>query len=262
MIVQLMGGLGNQLFQYAFGRSVSLARNLPLFFNKGKTKDDTHIQYMMDTYDLDLKFDNRRDEIYFESGMPFDPSALVASPTALYFGNWQSEKYFNEPVIRKELSIPKGYPSEKNLHWAEWAQSRDSAFIQVRRGDYLNPTTKEYHGCQSLDYYLAGAELIKDKRPLTQFLVFSDDPAWCEANFPSDFTVVKENIWQDRTAQWDLWIMSHCTAGGVMANSSFGWWAAWLGDEQKDRVVVAPKKWFDQAKVDERDIIPERWVRI
>lgn len=262
MKVQLMGGLGNQMFQYAFGRSMSLARNLPLYFNSKKAEiQDSHIQYMMDVYDLDLKFDNTRNEIYYEGGMPFNPDVYKASPDALYFGNWQTEKYFNEEIIRKELSRPKGEPGKSNIALADLASRTESTFIQVRRGDYCNPTTKAYHGLQPLEYYLEAASFVKARKPDTRFFVFSDDPVWCWENFPSDFVIVDENNWQARTVQWDLWIMSHCK-NGIMANSSFGWWAGWLGDTQKDRIVIAPKKWFDKANVDERDIIPERWTKI
>jgi len=264
MIVQFMGGLGNQMFQYAFGRAVSIARNLPLFFNGSKAKNQVnHIQYMMDVYDLDLQFDGTRREIYYEPGMPFDSNVYNVPENKLFFGNWQTEKYFLpiEDTIRKELGRPKGDPGAQNLLVAQMIQSGESAFIHVRRGDYLNPTTKEYHGVQSLEYYLAGAAIIQASCPNIRFFVFSDDPGWCKANFPPEFIVVEGNMWQDRTAQWDLWLMSLCSHG-VMANSSFGWWAAWLAEGHSKGIFIAPKRWFDQAKVDERDIIPDRWQQI
>jgi hypothetical protein len=269
VIVRLQGGLGNQMFQYAFGRSVSIARGISLYFDRtvvDRCKD--HRQYMMDAYDVKIEavLPTQWTTQYPEKGMPYDEGVFSADSYSLFLGYWQTEKYFKKHLIRQELINPKGQPTNRVRDLATWAAQTESTFIQIRRGDYANnPSTKEYHGLQPLEYYLEAADYVKNQKPNTNFLVFSDDPKWCEENFPDDlfpeFTIVKENSWQEKTAQWDLWIMSHCK-NGIMANSSFGWWGAWLGDEQKDRVVVAPKKWFDKANVDERDIVPKRWVRI
>jgi hypothetical protein len=109
-----------------------------------------------------------------------------------------------------------------------------------------------------LDYYAAAVELIYTRHLDPKFFVFSDDTNWCKENFPSTFHIVEGTDKHE-----DLRLMASCKHA-VVANSSFSWWGAWLGDNQAGRTVIAPRRWFavEKDKADDTDIVPERWLRI
>lgn len=274
MIVQLLGGLGNQMFQWAFGQSLAKKRGVmpPHFYLHPRMKQiSSHITYALNAYDIPVPLSSYTHipgghATFSEKGPGvFDDRVLSFSPDAFYTGYWQTEKYFfDAEAIRVSLARPKGLPGRINAELAQRIlDNPDCAFIHIRRGDYTNPQTRAFHGLMPTEYFDAGANRIRDKFPGTRFFVFSDDIKWCDSiawNFPIE-AFVDNNHWADGTAQWDLWLMSLCNRGGVISNSSFSWWGAWLGDTHADRLVVAPKKWF-QADVSDQDIVPERWLKI
>lgn len=268
MIVQLLGGLGNQMFQWAFGTSVAAQRGLPIEFyaHPRIRRTDSHIMYALDAFDIKVSLvSHPPKEVFNEIGPGvFDSRILSAPPEALYAGYWQTEKYLCNPgFVRLAFARPKGLAGRDNQTLAEKIfSSSDSAFIHVRRGDYTNQQTRDFHGLMSLEYFHEGMNQIRLRFPDTRFFLFSDDIEWCKTVFNWGSCVfVNNNHWANGTAQWDLWLMSLCNRGGVISNSSFGWWGAWLGDTHSDRLVVAPKKWF-QADVPSQDIVPERWLKI
>jgi hypothetical protein len=142
-----------------------------------------------------------------------------------------------------------------------------STFLHVRKTDYLEKG--DPHTSLGKDYYAAAIAKVREKCKDAKFFVFSDDPGWCRKEFP-DFQVVDHNKPGGRyfgsdmpgKEHEDIWLMSLCRHG-VIANSSFSWWGAWLGDEQEDRVVVAPRQWFGPklAHLDTKDLVPERWTK-
>ena len=125
--------------------------------------------------------------------------------------------------------------------------------IHVRRGDYLK--FPQHHPTQTVEYFLAGVELLKDKTD--KFLVFSDDIAWCKANFKFDNIVYIEN----EKDYIELYLQSLCN-NNITSNSSFSWWGAWL-NENNNKVVIGPNKWFGSAiNHDTSDVIPETWKKM
>ena len=254
MKVNLMGGLGNQMFQYAFGRSLSLARNIPLFFDRSWFAGKPDFQsYTLDAYD-----GGSDGPLYTERGLPFDQNALSAPADSVFHGYWQTEKYFNADVVRKELSRPKGEPSDKMKRIAQDINTApNSAFVHVRRGDYLSVENQQVHGCQNADYFFGGMRRIEERYE-TKFFVFSDDTTWCRQTFLGENVQVVDS--NNREKHWDVWLMSLCSHA-IISNSSFGWWGAWL-NPKTERVVIAPKKWFLTKELDDRDIVPERWIKL
>src|SRR5208282_6684744 len=109
---------------------------------------------------------------------------------------------------------------------------------------------------RAIDHIRSHSEGVK-------FFVFSDDPEWCKANFP-EFLTIDHNKAGNGTAPGkeheDLWLMSLCRHA-IIANSSFSWWGAWLGDDQPNRVVIGPERWFVTPNLETKDIIPERWLK-
>jgi Glycosyl transferase family 11 len=263
MIVALMGGLANQLFQYAFGISVAQERGEQLFFTRNRVDNDVKRSYGLDAFQTSLRFVSKESEIKFSDGGAFNPEVYKAVPGTTFIGYWQTEKYFNAPMIREDIQLAK-CPSYKTLGLAEEiTQTENSTFIHVRRGDYVREKhTSEFHGNLSQSYYDRAVERIRASAH-ANFFVFSDDPEWCRTAFPG-FRVVDHNKPGDGKAAGaeheDLWLMSLCRHA-IIANSAFSWWGAWLGDQQKDRMVIAPKQWFKSQSTPD-DLIPDRWIKI
>lgn len=254
MIVRLMGGLGNQMFQYAFGASVAQARHEKLWFSNQYLGGRA---YGLHAFQAQVEFTPETSSLYREAGFSFDSHALRAPhPNTTFVGYWQTEKYFDTVLVRHAFTL-RNTPSQRSLGVAEDInRARPSAFIHIRRGDYLTPTTAAYHGSPSMEYYRAGMQHLRAAYPDTRFFVFSDDPEWCRANF-EDCVVVDHNL---TAPHEDLWLMSQCNHA-VLANSSFSWWGAWLGDLQPNRIVLTPQRWF-AADINTSDLVPERWVKL
>jgi hypothetical protein len=230
MIVKLQGGLGNQLFQYAFGRTESLRRKEPLYFDTSLLDaGNPPRRYGLGDYNLEIEF------------------ATPDTKGEVFSGYWQSERYFNKDLIRKEFARPKDEPNVACREMAALIRFEPTCFIGVRRSDYLWPERLGFHGVLDKSYYDAAIKMLP---PSTKFFIFTDDPEWCRENF--DYEVVDVN--GENEKHWDIWLMSLCRYA-IIANSSFHWWGAWLGGD----MVIAPWKWFVNQ---ETEIIPARWTRL
>jgi len=259
MIVWLSGGLANQLFMYAFGKSMSERRHEPVQFYWQRSVWD----YALNDFAMKVELVNQPvyNPVYNEATFSFDPGVYSTPPNTYFKGYWQTEKYFFNPEkLRQEIKLRDKLRAGV-AGVAEQLRDTNSVFIHIRRGDYLKPGTAAFHGnlghadaSESGSYYSRAIEYVKGKVDSPQFVIFSDDPAWCEQNFP--YPVISSLGFERHE---DLYLMSQCQHG-IAANSSFSWWGNWLGD-RPDRVCVAPKKWFN-ADLDTKDIIPDRWTRL
>jgi hypothetical protein len=264
------------MFQYAFGISVAPARKETLFFTREIPDSDIRRCYALGVFDLPIQFTpDPQGAVHWENPYSFNPWVYTIKDGAVFDGQWQTEKYFNDHNVRYWFSPRPGGPSlsEESQKAAELirAAGSDSAFLHVRRTDYLEGNNSEWHRHLTMNYYAAAMKLIRQKAPNAKFFVFSDDPEWCQVAFPPEFTVIAHNkpggrLFGSETPgkeHEDLWLMALCRHG-IIANSSFSWWGAWLGDTQKDRVVVGPATWFGPQYhyLDTKDIIPERWIKI
>lgn len=235
MIVTLQGGLGNQMFQYAFGRSVAIARQEELFFTRYRVDGDTKRKYMLRTDDICF-VDHEAEPLFQENPFCFNPLVYQQPTGTSFIGHWQTEKYFNISLVRSIFMQHKPtIPS--------------ACFLHVRRADYLSPENISYHGLCPTDYYRQAMKLV----PTNNFHIFSDDPDWCQEQFPN--VVIVRNMDEHDTLQ----AMASCQHA-IIANSSFSWWGAWMGDDKVERVVIAPRKWFATPTLDSRDICPDRWI--
>lgn len=257
MLVRLTGGLGNQLFQWAFGRSLSVKKQEPVQYVFERSCFD----YELYKYDIEI---SQIDQIlsahntYDEQTFRFHPEALSQPPGTYYRGYWQTEKYFDWHRIRKELRR-KDKPSALTIGVGDiMARNPNSVFVHVRRGDYVKAA--EYHGLLGIDYYTEAMDRVKHHVPEAKFYIFSDDMEWCRQNFSTDNNILG---FTEPDKHDELYLMSRCSHA-IIANSSFSWWGAWLGDaSQISRIVVAPQKWFGpEANLDSSDVCPDRWTRI
>jgi hypothetical protein len=283
VVTKILGGLGNQMFQYAFGRANALRGNTQLFLDRrgfagyethsfGLQHLNTEIHDAPDAMLLMLQGRGRinrllrrflpgRASVYVEQGFQFDPLATQLRGDFYFEGYWQSEKYFIEfaPVIRRELQV-KTPPSDANQHWLDLIGKVNAVSIHVRRGDYVtSPAASQTHGTCGLDYYNAAVTQMQNglsDPPV--FFVFSDDHEWvrCNMSFAGEehYFVTTNDA---ETNYEDLRLMSACKHH-IIANSTFSWWGAWLNPNQ-DKIVIAPKRWFVTDQLCADDLIPSGW---
>jgi len=283
IIVRLMGGLGNQMFQFALGRRLAVLNDLPLmldlsFFDAVGTH--TPRQFELDVFNLEygIATDQEIDqftspgffakilgaskEVITEKGHSYDPTIVRQRREAMFVGYWQSEKYFRD--IRNLLLLDfklKAPLSGLNKELAEKITNSEAISLHVRRGDYVtNAAAGSFHGLRDVGYYQKAVELISANGTQQELFIFSDDIQWCRANFSFDCPVTYIDHNHGRAACEDLRLMSMCRHN-IVANSSFSWWGAWLNDHE-DKVVVAPRQWFVDPSIDTKDVVPASWIRI
>lgn len=273
IVSSLAGGLGNQLFQYAFGRAVALQHGCNLALDtrilaikEGQTPRD----YELGEFNVQAHVDSltkaqlNRCIVVKESSWLDSSNAISAIsstvPGCRLTGYWQSEKYFN--TIRQQLlaDLTLRRPVSPYVESVA-AQIRSSKAVSVhyRRGDYVSdPKVAAVHGTCEPDYQVRAIRALEAQLPGLHYFLFSDDPEWLRSNLPAGIqaTIVDS----DRSsAREDLWLMSLCQHH-IIANSSFSWWGAWLSTQ--DGLTYAPSRWFLDPKLSDRDIIPDRWSRI
>jgi hypothetical protein len=291
-IVQLQGGLGNQLFQYATARAIAHKRQCSVLLDQSWFKKDhqdvtprefllTQLQTKGILTSLDLIVKKPKPirkilqkiwptctYIYAEkSHYKFDPQ-LDKVPTfktqSLYLiGYWQSYRYFES--IRKILQAEISPTAPLNLHYQNYLnqiQVSTSAMVHIRRGDYVHlESASKIHGFIGLKYYQQGMATLKDQHPDIHFFVFSDDPGWAKENLPHQdrITFIDSHGSRDTVIQ-ELELMTHCRHH-LIANSSLSWWGAWLSKYETGS-VICPKRWTNDEHMNWDDLLPPHWRRI
>lgn len=290
--MRLMGGLGNQMFQYALGRRLASDRHVPLkldlswFSTQNKRKFELcHLNTLIniaseaEVYQIRLFSKNRKVRklfSFFQNQLPYYKRRSVNEQKIFYFDNqimlvpkscyltgyWQSEKYFNliGEVLRKEFDL-KEAPDSGLWELGEEMQRINSVSLHVRRGDYISdPVTNNYHGVLGADYYRLAMKQIQIQTGPTHFYVFSDDLDWVKENmrFVSPCTFVEKET--KKSDCEEMWLMSKCKHH-IIANSSFSWWGAWLGINP-DKIVISPKQWQADPSRKTPDLIPGDWIII
>lgn len=272
VVTRLLGGLANQMFQYAVGRQLAVSNGALLRFDTRDLSEDPLRKYELDVFDhrgaiastAELDFFRAENGSHFtklvEAGYHFDRSVLTATAPLYLSGYWQSAKYFPDipASLKKDFTLVEPL-SPLSTKWSAQIGSCNSVSIHVRRGDYVtNPHTSKYHGIVSREYLQNAIKLIHSLEPDAQFFVFSDDLDWAAENLQTvaPMHLVEGNL-GPRAAE-DLVLMSQCRHH-IMSNSSFSWWATWLGADPEGR-VVAPTPWFQAPGLDTRDLIQDGWI--
>jgi hypothetical protein len=260
-----MGGMGNQMFQYAM--ILAQARRLGVDFQLdiGGYAESGHRQYQLEQWNIKPQTCSGPLANIFEGDMNYNQSLVnnIKDGDGLC-GFWQTEKYFLnvEDEIRRGFIPRLPLDARASAALDEIEAVENSVMVHVRRGDYTQKGTKEYHGLLSEgNYYRDAMHYIMEKVQNPKFFFFSDEPVWVRQNFYVDFSLDSEVIDGVALEAHNIYLMSRCRHA-IIANSSFSWWGCWLGDGAADRVVVGPRKWFDQAKKNTSDIMPERWIKI
>ena len=283
VVVRLVGGLGNQLFQYAAGRYLADKKGVGLILDERYVarkhcvsglligEFSVRMDYLPES--LAVKFSEVKLKLsrairrrvrptfsaYHETQFTYDPHLIDQKVGVMLVGFWQSEKYFlGHDVLRKDLVL-KSPLSVPALDLVDRMGQSNSVAIHVRRGDYLSdPKTLAKHGVCSENYYREALKLIRHKVVDPQFFVFSDDAEWVKTNFDVAGAVFVSDFCF--SAEQDLVLLSKCKHQ-IIANSSFSWWGAWLNDNV-EKIVIAPTPWFDDSQFPDNDLIPPSWDKI
>lgn len=291
VFVALTGGLGNQLFQYALGRFLSIKTGGELVI------DDTFFvsppagltprEYGLDQFQVSGRritpSERRSLFTYSNRGMRFirkfvnlpglvdyyrEPTDRLmlgvrqAKGNVLIDGFWQSELYFQgvEEVLRQEL-VPRPDVVGRFSDLAKQMHLGQTVSLHVRRGDYVaDAKTIAHHGMCSLSYYREAVRYIKERIKNPHFFVFSDDQEWVSRNLEigADFTPVIHQT--PALPSVDLWLMANCKHH-IIANSSFSWWGAWL-NPNVEKLVVRPSVWMRAQPHMNSTTCPQTWIAI
>jgi hypothetical protein len=259
----LKGGLGNMLFQIAAAKSIAIDNNTDCSF----PNLEQHLHYLNSDKKYNPTFNHGGEYINFLSKLQITatttnnvvryPFNYVQSPPfntdVIIDGFFQSEKYFihNRQSILEFIKPTREILNIINDKYSNIINGKSTS-IHIRRGDYVNHPT--HHPVQSLEYYNKGMELLKDKTET--FVVFSDDIEWCKSNLKGNDIIYIDN----EKDYIEIYLMSICD-NNIISNSSFSWWGAWL-NENKNKIVVGPNKWFGSAiNHDTSDVLPETWIK-
>lgn len=292
IIAHVIGGLGNQMFQFAAGRALALEHSRALCLDVSG----------FEGYGLHQGFELQRvfgceaplaspDEVRtvlgwrgevairrivskplfsFMRGKSFvvEPhfhywADIRTVPASVYLqGYWQSEKYFADAtdMLRADFTFRQPV-SKDNATWMDKIASCSAVSMHVRRGDYVSDArTYAAHGVCSLDYYRAAVSYVTERVEKPEFFVFSDDISWARENLKIDYPCHYLDHNRGEESYNDMRLMSLCRHH-IIANSSFSWWGAWL-NPRADKIVVAPKRWFASGTRRLDDLFPEDWVTL
>lgn len=301
IIVKIMGGLGNQLFQYSTGRALSIMYNTELKVDLSFFKNPKYsIAYRLDKFNLPF---TPADEFDF-----FHLKNKTIIPK-LYRGlnrfGYKSSKYYNKTHIKENevLALYKAQNKVENNYYIEgWLQSENyfkdyrtkiindlnadhllynknviiqeniqntnSVSVHIRRGDYI---TNGFFKTLTIDYYKNAISIIDANVQNPTFYFFSDDIAWVKkefSNIPKSIFIDNNSIVESGYTTIgdieDLMLMRKCKHH-IIANSTFSWWGAWL-NENPTKIVIAPLKWFNdnktQKKIETNGFFPNTWLKI
>lgn len=284
IVIEASGGLGNQMFQYAlykklesmnkdvafdtsFFRSKQNLRELEIgvFGVQYKTITDKEAAYIrgygyQDTFIDKIKYKLKPSKMaeYNDTIESFQEEVLKMDHVYLR-GYWQSEKYFKDirEIILNEFSFSVEI-RERFQDMCKQMQGENSVSIHVRRSDYLSEqNAKVYGNICTEKYYENAIAYIENSVDNPRYYVFTDDLEWARNYFKEEkYRIVDANRGKDSYA--DIYLMSQCKHN-IIANSSFSWWGAWL-NQNPDKKVLAPKKWFHNHEKEE--IVCEDWIRI
>jgi hypothetical protein len=250
IITKLQGGLGNQLFQWAATKALSIKHNTDYAFdfsyfnsNHWNLELNKFKKIILKKHNESISLNIVTDDFYFKK----------IENNSILDGYWQSEKYFNEinHLIREDLKIEnniKDYIVNKYS-----VLNENTVSLHVRRGDYVN--IQNFHPLQTINYYKNAYDTINENS--INVLILSDDVNWCKKNIKFNNASYIEN----ETNIVDLYIMSLCKHN-IIANSSFSWWGAWL-NKNKNKKIVCPINWFGkETNIYTGDIVPEKWLKV
>jgi hypothetical protein len=254
-VVKLYGGLGNQLFQYAFGLA-QRANRMDIRYDVSWFKThQVERPYQLDKFNIEVPIHSflRTQQTINEVG--FAPH-LVVNFNYNYTGYWQSPWYFNNVVdeLKNRFWVKPELWNKEFIELRKEIQRNKYIGVHIRRGDFLEHHS---HYIPPMEYYTQALAIIKALQPSARIMVFSDDIRWCRENFP-----VKEAEFVTLGIDYLEFELLRLCQYKVTANSTYSWWAAFLNSE----MVITPKKWWlkqeNQDDMERRYMLPADWIKL
>lgn len=282
--VNIYGGLGNQLFQYAFGKSLATLKGEDLFIDSSPFEnydlrnfqlDKFNVSYKQSTfnrmgvYSINNKYKSHAlkiinkylkiiPNIFFEKELWVFDDSVFKSKSYLYVGYWQSFKYFENirDLLLKEFTL-KNNIGKANLDILNRIQSSNSVSLHIRRGDYVVSKPSQPSLVCPIAYYEEAIKIINNEIIDPVFFIFSDDIEWVKLNLnvaSINYEYINNN---SSNPEYDLELMKNCK-NNIIANSTFSWWGAWLNNNIEKK-VIAPKIWMYALPIS-ADLVPSDWI--
>ncbi|WP_439130941.1 alpha-1,2-fucosyltransferase [Polaribacter sp.] len=266
IIVRIVGGLGNQMFQYAYAKALQ-ARGFEVQIDISKFKTyKLHGGYQLDKYKIDLEIPNDFNlilsKLYLkknlkEKSLLFDENLMQLNGNEYVKGYFQTEKYFLNirPTLLQQFTLENSFSETTIRYQTEIKNQQNSCAIHIRRGDYISDKkANSIHGTCDLSYYQNAIKHVHNQYKNIHFFVFSDDISWTRNNLRiNNATYINHKV----IPHEDLYLMSLCK-NNITANSSFSWWGAWLNTNEQ-KMVISPKKWFNQK---ENEVACKNWIQL
>ncbi len=289
--VQLLGGLGNQLFQYCSARTLAKRLGATLLLDC-TAKESWDRKFLLDRYFLKAHVADPREirRTYFEVpgnlGRKITQRIHAKLPEVIRIGNqpfkilrekrhlhyddrienisgriyligwWQSYRYFKNYLSDIKEDLQTAGLNIANSAWQLRIRRSNSVCVHVRRGDYFQHA--DYYGLCQRSYFDNSMALMRQRIAQPHFFIFSDDLVWCRETFEApDLSFVDAN--GSEGAVEELALMASC-GHHIISNSTLSWWAAWLATKPM-QIVVAPTPW-NLAEPSDADLIPPHWIRI
>jgi hypothetical protein len=277
----LIGGLGNQLFQLAAGLYINDNSKLRIRFSSSWFSSTQRFRRMRMTPRQMLISEILLDEeqsslsrrkvrlVFFcsrfirslvvsESDANDTPLERISSSTKLLSGYFQNYRY----VESVQDSLLKRFSESETFKTLIPRQLKPRIAIHIRLGDYVDDASaRAFHGLTSIEYYVTAAHQMIQETGLREILIISDDPRKARNMFTAAFemTDIEISHVENSTEMEDLALLSH-SAGIVISNSSFSWWAAWLGSNTLGARVIAPTPWFAQPSAADVNLRVSSWT--
>lgn len=293
-----MGGLGNQMYQYATAKHLSIINNTELKIDASSfrklTSNNEHT-FQLTSFNISAKQASRPEiwkiiqptnslaraagnlfgrsplkaktsAIFKElNGSDFKPDVLELKSDRYLVGYFNSYKYFDpiRDVLAKEYTPREGL-SPQGREMLKLIDSTNSVSIHIRRGDYVDTPDiyKCIDGIITDRFYRNAVDFIASKMESPHFFVFSNDMAWVKENFriPHQISFVDFNSAQRGFE--DLWLMSRCKHNINAGGSTFSWWAAYL-NPNTNKIVVRTEQVSNDSKYNyPEDYFPQGWVAV
>jgi hypothetical protein len=270
VIVSLKEGLGNQLFQYFFAKSLNCKEiAFDISFYENNSSREINLNKILNS-SFPIFSGSLSQGYYIKDNFEYIEDLELEKNTNYYFdGYWHNKKYLlkAENYIKDDIFINSNV-EKYLLEKYPFLFLEDCVSIHFRRSDYLN--LEKYYYNLDFEYYIKALEIIGNNRKI---VIFSDDIEWCKSNCPNILNLGRESIsleFINETPEIDLLAMSLCS-NNIIANSTFSFWAAYL-NKNTNKKVVCPKLWYKKDysllisnyKNEDcaSDIIFPEWIRI
>jgi hypothetical protein len=283
-IVKIIGGLGNQMFQYAFylalkqfctdikvdlsafqsyelHNNFELNRIFNIKFDTASKKNRLNLSYQGNEFYIRVirKLCKYKNTEFIEPHLGFFEQVFRLDGDTYYDGYWQSYKYFCniEDLIRTSFEFS-NIKSEKNLRCIKQISTSNSIGIHIRLGDYVNNPV--YADICTVEYYKKAINHMRNNVINPVFYIFSNDISYCMNNLDILGGCYFIDWNTGYNSYLDMYLMSHCKHN-IIANSSFSWWAAWLNTSE-DKIVIAPSRWLNDTRININDILLPAWIKL